>query len=154
MSTDTKKETSTTPTKAPVEISKVKKRKSFSLRFYHKTDDLSTHVSLETNLDYIFPSKSCVRCGKKFVPTKPEYAWENCCSYTCYLHRDDHKKAPHTKPVDMYSKEGRWLMSFNSSVEAARYVGLQKPDGIRECCLGKTKSSAGFLWRYKEVKND
>lgn len=148
--TDTKKRTSTTPTKAQVEVPNRRKRKSFSLKFYHKNDDLSTPITLETNLDYIFPTKNCVKCGKVFVPTKPEYAWEDCCSYTCYKHRDDHKKRPNMKPVEMYSKEGRWLMSFESAVDAARHVGLKKADGIRECCLGKIKSSGGFVWRYKE----
>jgi hypothetical protein len=56
--------------------------------------------------------------------------------------------------VDMYTREGGFVMGFSCSEEAAKYVGLKKPHSIRECCLGKTKTSAGFVFRYREVKND
>lgn len=149
MKTETKKEISTLPTKAIVEISqKEKKEKSSSLRVYHKNQHLSRLF------DQALGKQNCKRCGKEFYPTRPEYAWEDCCSYTCRLHRDDDKKKPHTKPVDMFTREGGYIMSFSCSEEAAKYVGLKKPHAIRDCCLGKTKTSAGFVFRYREANND
>lgn len=151
MKTDVKKETSTAPTKPMVEVpSKEKKKKSFSLKVYQKNEDLSISEEEKVLLEFLFPSKKCAKCGKSFTPTKPEYVYGDCCSYPCWLHRDDNKKVPHAKPVDMYSKEGKYLMSFSNSIEAAHYVGLAKPDNIRACCLGKIKSSGGFAWKYKE----
>ena len=144
--TEAKKETSTAPTKAMVEVMKGRKTKSSSLRVYHKKQDLSSLF------DQALGKQICKRCGKEFYPTRPEYAWEDCCSYTCLLHRDDGKKVPNTKPVDMFTREGGYVMSFDSPTEAAQYVGLKKPHAIRECCIGKTKTSAGFVWRYKEVE--
>lgn len=155
MNTETKKETSTLPTKAQVEISeKRKKKKSFSLKLYQRNDDLSMPKTQKTFLSMAFQEKSCVRCGKVFIPTRPEYAWGDCCSYTCHLHRDDNKKVPHTKSVEMFTRDGGYVMSFASSMEAAQYVGLTRPHSIRNCCLGKTKTAAGFVWRYKEEPND
>lgn len=154
MNSETKKETSTTPTKAQVEVQNRKKKKSFSLKVYHNYYDLSSPIHLKSMLDHTFPDKKCVCCGKSFVPTKPEYAWEDCCSYTCYRHRGDEKKKPHMKPVDQYTKEGKFIGHFKSAVEAAIDAGLKKADGIRDCCNGKTKTSGGFVWRWSEVKND
>lgn len=149
MNNQTKKETSTLPTKAQVEISeKRKKKKLLPLEYTTKSG------TCQAFLDQALGKQNCKRCGKEFYPTRPEYAWEDCCSYTCRLHRDDDKKKPHTKPVDMYTREGGFVMSFSCSEEAAKYVGLKKPHSIRECCLGKTKTSAGFVFRYREVKND
>lgn len=154
MEANEKNNPSTAQTKAQVEGWRKGKDESFSPRLYQINHDLST-----PRLNFFQTSglvdRKCVKCGKNFVPTRPEYAWKDCCSYTCYIHRDDEKtKAiPHAKPVEQYTRDGTYLMTFNSAVEAAEYVGLKKAESIRDCCNEKTESSAGFLWRWKEVEN-
>ena len=146
----TKKETPTTPTKAPVEVSQKGKRKSFSFPLYHNIDGLSTPKTKEIQGDDVLCPSFCVRCGKEFYPTKPEYAWEDCCGYTCWLHRDDHKRIVNGKPVEQLTEKGTLIATFPSAVEAAKEMGLKKADSIRDCCRGKTKTSGGYVWRYKE----
>lgn len=50
--------------------------------------------------------------------------------------------------VDMYDKQGNYLMSFGSLIDAARYVGASKSSHICSCCKGKLKSAYGYVWRY------
>lgn len=105
-----------------------------------------------SNLNFpFFSEKKCKRCGKLFIPTKPVYAWKDCCSYTCWLHQDERKPYP-TKPVEQYSKSGVLMATFESANDAALFVGLKKPQSVRNCCTGKSKYAAGFIWKYKEVK--
>lgn len=53
-------------------------------------------------------------------------------------------------PVLQYDLDGNYIREFNSVTEAAQGVG--KPtvrSCITKCCLGKRKSSQGYLWKYK-----
>lgn len=153
MDANEKNNPSTAPTKAQVEGWRKGKDRSFSPRLYQINYDLST-----PQLDFCatpgLVDKKCVRCGKNFVPTRPKYAWQDCCSYTCYMHRDDNKTIPNGKPVNQYTEDGYFIRTFKSAVEAAKEIGLKKADNIRDCCNGKTKKSAGFIWRWKEETND
>lgn len=148
MENNVKKETSTTPTKAQVEVSQTEKKKnSLSLPFYHKNDGLSTLLNYSIGID----DPKCVVCGKTFIKYRGrQYAYGNCCSYPCYMHRDDNKTIPNGKPVNQYTEDGYFIQTFKSAVEAAKEIGLKKADNIRDCCNGKTKKSAGFIWRWKE----
>lgn len=95
--------------------------------------------------------KKCVRCGKTYIPTRPEYAWEDCCSYTCYLHRNNgaERKNP-ARPCTAYDQySGKKYRTFKSAEEAAEYMGLKKAGTIRDCCNGKTRTSCGFLWKWE-----
>lgn len=56
--------------------------------------------------------------------------------------------AAHKKPVAMFTKDGAFVMSFPSSLEAAEYVGLKSNSDISKCCNGKRKSCGGYIWRY------
>ncbi len=149
MKPNTKKETSSAPTKA---MDEVKKRKGvpFSLKFYHGRMDLSRDKS-DFFAKKVFEEKNCVRCGKVFIPTRPEYKWENCCSYTCWLHRDDGAEdhIVNGKPVAQFGKNGVRIATFPSAREAAKAMGV-KPESIRNCCLGKSRTSASFVWVYVE----
>ena len=57
-----------------------------------------------------------------------------------------------TKPVSQYTKEGKYVQSFNSTKEAAIFIGNVKyaPD-ITNCCKGKIKTAYGFMWTYKDA---
>lgn len=96
--------------------------------------------------------KKCVKCGKNFVTRSKEYAWKDCCSYTCYLHRDDglERQVLNGKPVNQYNEWGTFLATYPSAALAAKAVGMKKADNIRDCCNGKTKTSGGFYWRWRE----
>lgn len=152
MEANKKNNPSTAQTKAQVEGWRKGKDESFSSTLYQKNTNLSTHLMNFCPTPGIVDRK-CVKCGRNYVPTRPKYAWRDCCSYTCYIHRDDKKPIQNGKQVEQYTRDGTYLQTFRSAVEAAQYVGLKKADSIRACCNGKTESSAGFSWRWKEVEN-
>lgn len=106
----------------------------------------------------IFDGRYCVMCGKNFFPTRPEYAWGDCCSYSCMLQKEREKerdrKGGKTRPVEQYTLDGVLLARFDSAKAAALHVGLTKDRYIRDCCTGKVKTSAGYVWRYKEESDD
>jgi hypothetical protein len=88
---------------------------------------------------------TCARCGKNFVPTRPEYAWGNCCSYHCFIHRNDERQNTRIK---MYERNGRYLKTFETIEDAAKYCGLKDARSIRDFLRGRTKSAGGFLWAW------
>lgn len=53
-----------------------------------------------------------------------------------------------SKPVEQYSKDGKLLNTYNSITEAANSINGWVSN-ISQCCLGKKKSSAGYIWKYK-----
>ncbi len=53
----------------------------------------------------------------------------------------------HSKAVDMYSLDGKILLTFPSAAEARRQTGIDAAH-IRSCCKGKQKTSGGFMWKY------
>lgn len=60
-------------------------------------------------------------------------------------HRESMAKAVGVK-VHQYTLEGTFVTTFDSIADAARSVGVQK-SGIRQCMIGKTSKSAGFVWK-------
>lgn len=121
---------------------------------YHGKARLSSTIRKKTILITGMVDKKCKRCGKNFVPTRPFYQYEDCCSYTCWIHRDDNKRGMHRgRPVEMYSKSGVLIRYFESAYQAANFVNIEKPDNIRLCCNGKYKTSGGYIWKWKEEGN-
>jgi group I intron endonuclease len=60
-------------------------------------------------------------------------------------HRKSMAKAVGVK-VHQYTLEGTLVATFDSIADAARSVGVQS-NGIRQCMIGKTSKSAGFVWK-------
>lgn len=156
MQSNIKKEAPTTPTKATVEASRERKRSTFSLPFYHKNNDLSTIFEYSTGIT----DPNCVVCGKTFIKyLGREYAYGDCCSHSCKKKQEreelKQRTIPNAKPVVQKERDSEKIIaSFPSAEEAARYMGMKKADNIRDCCNRKTKTSAGYIWRWKEETND
>lgn len=55
-------------------------------------------------------------------------------------------------PVAQYSIEGSLLKVWDSMTVAARYYGITK-HGISKVCRGKTRTAAGFRWKYVNIKD-
>lgn len=50
-------------------------------------------------------------------------------------------------PILQYSKSGEFIREWKNGVEAESF-GFNRGH-ISSCCLGKRKSSGGFIWRFK-----
>ena len=53
-------------------------------------------------------------------------------------------------PVLQFSKTGELIAEYPSAREAERTTGCSN-SSICECCKGKRKSCAGYIWKYKEA---
>lgn len=53
-----------------------------------------------------------------------------------------------SKPVIQLTLNGEFVNEYKSGWEAERQTGISQGN-ISSCCLGKYKSSGGYVWRYK-----
>jgi len=54
------------------------------------------------------------------------------------------------KKVVQFDIQGNRLNTFNSTVEAAKYVG-KSSSVIGHCCNGDIKTAAGYVWKYESI---
>lgn len=52
------------------------------------------------------------------------------------------------KSIDQFTKEGKFIRTWDSISQASRETHIQKIH-IISCCKGKSKSAGGFFWSYK-----
>lgn len=93
----------------------------------------------------------CIHCGKNFIPTRPEYAYGDCCSWNC-LNRHREKIAEEgltDRVVMMNAYDKRELKLFYSTQEAGDYLGVRK-ESVRDACNGRTKTCCGYAFRWAE----
>lgn len=65
---------------------------------------------------------------------------------TCQLRKSKSKGVP----VIQYSKDGFFINEYPSLKVAAATNGFQSSP-IQNCCCGRSKSSYGFIWKYKKI---
>jgi hypothetical protein len=53
------------------------------------------------------------------------------------------------KPIIQYSKDGTFIREWSHAREASEALGLSKR-AIYECCVGRSKTSGGYIWKRKE----
>ena len=62
----------------------------------------------------------------------------------------DHTTRRCGKPVEQYTKDGRFVAKYDSANAAGRALGLVNGGNIIKCCLGEIKTSKGFIWKYAD----
>lgn len=92
--------------------------------------------------------KTCIVCGKIYIPTRPKYAWGCCCSYHCFIHCE---KTTNRGRIRMYGKDRAYLKTFETIEEARDFCGLKHERSIYDFFSGRTKSAGGFLWAWEET---
>lgn len=53
------------------------------------------------------------------------------------------------KPVLQFDKEMNFIREFESATMASNFLGIAKTN-IGACCIGKLKTSGGFIWKFKD----
>lgn len=48
--------------------------------------------------------------------------------------------------VEQYTKDGKYISTFDSQTEAENSTGIKR-GGISSCCRGELKTSGGYIWR-------
>ena len=60
-------------------------------------------------------------------------------------------KSKLSKPVDQFSLSGEFIKSFSSTKDASESIKGDR-SSIQLCCVGKSITSFGFIWCYKDDK--
>jgi len=55
------------------------------------------------------------------------------------------------RKVSQYTKDGVFISSFESIVEAGEKNGIHRKN-IQACLTGPNKTAGGFIWKYNELK--
>ena len=55
-----------------------------------------------------------------------------------------------SKPVLQFTLDGEFLREWPSTREIERQLGFDS-SAVGRCCLGKQKTSYGYIWKYKET---
>lgn len=119
---------------------------------YHENRDSSIPKKNFFKYGMGIVEKNCARCGKVFIPTHPEYAWGDCCSYTCCLRYDEERREAlknAREVVMLHPEKGTDIMKFDSAKAAADFAGVE-PSKIRNVCNGISGSSGGYAWRWAD----
>lgn len=120
---------------------------------YHNKNGVSRTTDKKSHFYYGMgiKEKNCAYCGKNFVPTRPEYAWGECCSYTCSRRYDEIliDKATRRGVVMLHPETKNDIIKFDSTKDAAEFakVDVRK---IRDACNGLQETSGGYSWRWED----
>lgn len=95
----------------------------------------------ELNIGGSYKTIGRVCRGKR--PTAFGYMWS-------YTNADKIKpiNLKHKKAVKQYTLDGELIKTHRTVTAAAKYVNIS-PSSISASCLGRQKTSAGFIWKYK-----
>lgn len=55
------------------------------------------------------------------------------------------------KPISQYSKDGRFIKTWNSAKEACETLHINKST-VCQCCKGIKPSAGGYIWRYADTQ--
>lgn len=55
-------------------------------------------------------------------------------------------------PISQYDLDGNWIRDWTNAVEATKYLGYKSVSAIGNCLRGRSKSSGGYIWKYKKVQ--
>lgn len=62
------------------------------------------------------------------------------------------RRTKYGKKVSQYTKEGQFIASFDSIVEASEKTNVTRRN-VQECVSGRNKTAGGFIWKYEEPKD-
>lgn len=66
--------------------------------------------------------------------------------------RSEVMRKVHGRKVSQYTKEGQFIASFDSIIEASEKNNL-KCSNLQSCASGRSKTAGGFIWKYEEPKD-
>jgi len=104
------------------------------------------------------------RIGKKFTPEQRRKLSEIRTGYrfseeakkkmseSAIKSWDDARRKSAGKAVEQYDLKGNYLRTFNTAVEAGRFLDKSSCQ-IGSVCNGKRKTSHGFIWRWKNEQD-
>lgn len=111
---------------------------------YIATYERNCDASRETGVDHSSIRQAC----QMTLPSCGGFLWR---------YEGDEKPQPykalprHSKPVEMYSPDGKLLHSYVSIVEAEKESGI-KWYNISKCCHGAKEEAGGYIWKFANKK--
>lgn len=103
------------------------------------------NLSINECVEYFkIPQTTIYRNLKEYDINKDKSLWKKQCG-----HGKNIGKILPRKTVLQYNLDHVLIKEHDGLVEAAKFVNAPNPSNISQCCLGKRKSSNGFIWKYK-----
>lgn len=104
----------------------------------------STRIKLRQNAIGVYPSEETRR------KMRESHLGEKCHFYGVPLSEDkkQHLRELRSKPIVQMDLENHIVNEYSSMKEAGSAVGVTR-QAIRCACIGRTKTCAGYKWRYK-----
>ena len=92
-----------------------------------------------------------IECCNKERHRAKGYFWQTVKDYAenGFSHKAFMEEKP---PVMQYDLNGNFIASYESFADAARAMGVTAPS-IRHCCIGKTKTCKGYIWRKGQYES-
>lgn len=75
--------------------------------------------------------------------------WVNSSENKIYFINNTKEPLKQSKGVEQWTKDGELLKTFNSVSEAAKEMNCVV-SAISNCCLGRSKTSMGYVWKFVE----
>lgn len=63
-------------------------------------------------------------------------------------------KTQQKRPVDQYNKNGEFINTFSSALDAVKQLNRKSSTSILQCCKKVTKTAYGFFWTFKGEQLD
>ena len=57
-----------------------------------------------------------------------------------------------TRSINQYTKDGKFIKTYNSVTEAATLLGKQ-PSHLTRCAKGQNSTAYGYIWEYSDTEN-
>lgn len=74
------------------------------------------------------------------------YCYDNC----QFIEMSKNRIKDRKKPIIQYDLNGNFIREWESQSMASKALNISQGN-IGMCCLGKYKTSGGYIWRYKNV---
>lgn len=98
--------------------------------------------------EFVNRSIGCIRAAcDNYNRTAAGYKWKYMQESTVSR---DYSNTKHTRAIGQYSLDGQLIQQFESMMEASKVTGVERTS-IYRCCTGKTKTGAGYKWKYLDV---
>ena len=89
----------------------------------HKDEDKTNNCV--SNLEWITPKDNCN-----------------------YGTRNERQGLGHSKPIEQYDLEGKFIKEWDSAAQVERDLGFNHQN-ISKCCLGQQKTAYNYKWKFK-----
>ena len=105
------------------------------------------HIMNAANNRYIKREKYSATCRTAYGFVWKYDKEDNFCEKAIIKNRNSQ-----TRSINQYTKDGKFIKTYNSVTEAATLLGKQ-PSHLTRCAKGQNSTAYGYIWEYSDTEN-